>query len=146
VVNITKQVRKSEANSATALDVNPDTADARSARRRLERNDIAATRGEVDREGRIDTPKVGEVTVGGQERRKGNGTEGKTHLCVVIHVGALLMGGEIDGCMRRGVRRGEIAEEGSMRGGSGVVGAIFLDDELALGKCPFQEGIIRRRA
>jgi hypothetical protein len=30
---------------------------------------------------------------------------------------------------------GEIAEEGSMRGGKAFV-AIFLDDELALGKCP----------
>jgi hypothetical protein len=46
--------------------------------------------------------------------------------------------------MRKGVRMGEIAQEGSMRGGSVAVGAIFLDDEFALGKCPFQEGIIGR--
>jgi hypothetical protein len=39
---------------------------------------------------------------------------------------------------------GEIAQEGSMRGGMAVV-AIFLDDELALGKCPLQEGIVGRR-
>jgi hypothetical protein len=37
---------------------------------------------------------------------------------------------------------GEIALEGSMRGSSAAMGAIFLDDELALGKCPFQDGII----
>jgi hypothetical protein len=36
--------------------------------------------------------------------------------------------------------------EGSIRGDNVSWGAIFLDDELALGKCPFQEGIIRDRA
>jgi hypothetical protein len=36
---------------------------------------------------------------------------------------------------------GGVAHEGSMRGGSAIVAAILLNDELALGKCPFQEGI-----
>jgi hypothetical protein len=36
---------------------------------------------------------------------------------------------------------GEIAQEGSMRGGNDVV-AISLDDELALGKCPLNEGMV----
>jgi hypothetical protein len=29
-----------------------------------------------------------------------------------------------------------------MRGGNADVGTIVFDNELALGKCPFQEGII----
>jgi hypothetical protein len=41
---------------------------------------------------------------------------------------------------------GEVAPEGCMRGGIAIVGVIFLDDELALGKCPFYEGIMWRRA
>jgi hypothetical protein len=59
-----------------------------------------------------------------------------------MNIGALLKCGHIESFKRRGVRMGEVAQEGSMRGGSAAVGAIFMDDELALGKCPFQEGII----
>jgi hypothetical protein len=55
---------------------------------------------------------------------------------------ALLKGGHVERCRRRGVRMGDVAQEGSMRGCSVVWGAIILDDELALGKCLFQEGII----
>ena len=55
-----------EADSATTLDVNPNTADASRARGWLERNEIVATRSEVDRAGRIDYPEVREVTAGGE--------------------------------------------------------------------------------
>jgi hypothetical protein len=37
---------------------------------------------------------------------------------------------------------GYVTQEGSLSGGSAVGGAIFLDDEFALGKGPFQKGII----
>jgi hypothetical protein len=66
------------------------------------------------------------------------------YLCVVIHIGVVLKGGDFEGGRRRGVRMGKVALEGSMRGGRADV-AIFLDDELALGKCPLQEGIVGRR-
>jgi hypothetical protein len=70
--------------------------------------------------------------------------EGKTYLCVVIHISALLKGGDIKRCMWRGVRMGEIAHEGIMRGGMADV-RIFLDNELALGKCPLHMGVVGRR-
>jgi hypothetical protein len=66
VDNLTGQKRNGESDSATAIDVNPDTADARGARGWLERNEIAAKCSEVDRARRVDYPKIGEVTAGGE--------------------------------------------------------------------------------
>jgi hypothetical protein len=144
VDDLTRDKGYGEADSATTLDGNPDTADASRARVWLERNEIVVTRNEVDRANRVDYPEVQEVTARGEGGRERNGANGKTQLCVVIHIGALLKCGDIEGCGRRGVRMGEIAQEGSMRGGTPDV-AIFLDDELALGKCPLQKGIVGRR-
>jgi hypothetical protein len=39
---------------------------------------------------------------------------------------------------------GDIAQEGNMRAGKDAM-AIFLNDELALGKCPLQKDIVGRR-
>jgi hypothetical protein len=66
VDNVTRHEGSGEADNATTMDVNPDTADASRARGWLERNEIVATRSEVDREGRIDYPEVREVTAGGE--------------------------------------------------------------------------------
>jgi hypothetical protein len=75
--------------------------------------------------------------VRGERGGKSNGVEGNTHLCVIIKIGALFKGGHVESGRRGGVHMGNVAHEGSMRGGTLVCGAIFLDDELALGKCPF---------
>jgi hypothetical protein len=95
VDNLTRDKGDGEADSATTLDVNSDTADASRARGWLERNEIVATRNEVDRANRVDYPKVREVTARGEGGRERYGAEGKTQLCVVIHIGALLKCGEI---------------------------------------------------
>jgi hypothetical protein len=84
------------------------------------------------------------VTAGGEGGRESNGAKGKTHLCVIIHIGALLKGGGIKGCRWRSVLMGEVAHVGSARGRITFVD-IFLDDELAFGKCPFPKCIVGRR-
>jgi hypothetical protein len=54
VDNLTRHKGNGESDGASAVDVNPDTADSRSARGWLERNEIATKCIEIDRASRVD--------------------------------------------------------------------------------------------
>jgi hypothetical protein len=81
--NVIRHKGNGETHNAVAIDVNPDTTDARRAGGWLERNKIAAKCSEVDRASRVDYPKVKDVAGGGEGGGKNNGTEGKIHLYVI---------------------------------------------------------------
>jgi hypothetical protein len=70
VDNLTGHKRNGESDSATALNVNPRTADVRGAQGWLERSEIAAKCRKFDCAGRVDYPQVREVLAGDEAGEK----------------------------------------------------------------------------